>query len=140
MSLKVPSTGDVWEVRVTKCSNGEFWFEKGWEDFSSFYSIELGDFIVFKWEPEKSQFQVLIFNKTTTEIQYPSKCPTKVSDHEEDDVQVKIMSEPLRNKESTLSSPRPSKRMKKFTGEASSSKHENHTDHALNLRLHGDCT
>ncbi|XP_024030899.1 B3 domain-containing transcription factor VRN1-like [Morus notabilis] len=67
--LKLPC-GLKWKVRLTKC-DGKVWIDKGWRDFLKYYSLGHGDLLVFKYEGN-SQFHVLIFDKSTTEIDYPS--------------------------------------------------------------------
>ncbi|XP_050384245.1 B3 domain-containing protein LOC_Os12g40080-like [Argentina anserina] len=70
--LKLPC-GAEWEVEVTG-HNGHFWFEKGWEEFSKFYSLQSHDSLAFQYEGN-SRFKVNIFDKSKTEIDYPIKCP-----------------------------------------------------------------
>ncbi|XP_061989186.1 B3 domain-containing transcription factor VRN1-like [Rosa rugosa] len=77
--LKLPC-GTEWEIEVTR-HNGVFWFDKGWETFSKFYSIESRYSLVFQYEGN-SRFKVNIFDRTNSEIEYPIKTPKK----EENDV------------------------------------------------------
>ncbi|XP_040369065.1 B3 domain-containing protein LOC_Os12g40080 [Rosa chinensis] len=80
--LKLPC-GTEWEVEVTG-HNGHFWFEKGWEDFCKFYSLQSRDSLAFQYEAN-SRFKVNIFDKSKTEIDYPIKSPDMqengVNDH-----------------------------------------------------------
>nr|XP_011465439.1 PREDICTED: B3 domain-containing transcription factor VRN1-like isoform X1 [Fragaria vesca subsp. vesca] len=66
-SLKLPD-GLEWEVDITRCDS-KVWFEKGWENFSYFYSIGHGHFLVFGYQGN-SKFDVCIFDRTATEIDY----------------------------------------------------------------------
>ncbi|KAM5551989.1 B3 domain-containing transcription factor VRN1 [Rosa sericea] len=77
--LKLPC-GTEWEIEVTR-HNGVFWFDKGWETFCKFYSIESRYSLVFQYEGN-SRFKVNIFDRTNSEIEYPIKTPKK----EENDV------------------------------------------------------
>ncbi|PRQ47786.1 putative transcription factor B3-Domain family [Rosa chinensis] len=85
--LKLPS-GSEWEVEVTR-SNGKVWFEKCWPEFSKFYSLSIGDFLVFEYEGD-SEFHVFIFDISTTEIDYPIKRP-KMEEAPEDEFSVEIL-------------------------------------------------
>ncbi|KAL3833394.1 hypothetical protein ACJIZ3_008130 [Penstemon smallii] len=66
--LKAPS-GSLWEVELTH-SRGQIYFHKGWKEFKDYYSLEFGHFLVFEYDM-KSQFHVLIFDFTASEIDYP---------------------------------------------------------------------
>ncbi|CAK9157297.1 unnamed protein product [Ilex paraguariensis] len=66
--LKVP-TGEVWQAELRK-SNGVAWLENGWKEFREFYTIEYGHFLVFRYDGN-SHFHVLIFDRSTSEIEYP---------------------------------------------------------------------
>ncbi|PIN12338.1 hypothetical protein CDL12_15057 [Handroanthus impetiginosus] len=66
--LKVPS-GSSLEVELTQ-SNGETWLQKGWQEFKERYSIGFGHLLVFQYNGN-SQFDVLIFDTTAVEIEYP---------------------------------------------------------------------
>lgn len=70
--LKLPS-GSEWQVELTR-SNCETWFGRGWPEFSRFCSLEVGTFIVFRYEGN-SKFDVCIFDTTATEIDYPLTMP-----------------------------------------------------------------
>ncbi|KAM5578668.1 B3 domain-containing transcription factor VRN1-like [Rosa sericea] len=89
--LKLPS-GSEWEVELTRC-NGKVWFEKGWPEFSKFCSLDYGDFLVFRYEGN-SIFQVCIFDRTATEIDYPKTMPdmekTDHKDEEDDNISIEI--------------------------------------------------
>lgn len=85
--LKLPS-GSEWEVEVTR-SNGKVWFEKCWPEFSKFYSLGIGDFLVFEYEGN-SEFNVFIFDRSTTEIEYPIKRP-KMEEALDNELSVEIL-------------------------------------------------
>ena len=48
------------------------WFCSNWQEFAKYYSISYGSILVFKYEGD-SNFRVLIFDITATEICYPCK-------------------------------------------------------------------
>ncbi|XP_038719473.1 B3 domain-containing transcription factor VRN1-like [Tripterygium wilfordii] len=66
--LRVPS-GAVWHVALLK-EDGDVWLCRGWREFVEFYSLECGHLVLFQHEG-CSEFDVLIFDKSATEIQYP---------------------------------------------------------------------
>ncbi|XVE82716.1 hypothetical protein DITRI_Ditri16bG0028300 [Diplodiscus trichospermus] len=66
--LRVP-TGEVWKVELTK-SDGKIWLKDGWKEFSNHYSLDFGHFLVFRYEGN-SNFHVVIFDSSTSEIEYP---------------------------------------------------------------------
>ncbi|KAB2617680.1 B3 domain-containing transcription factor VRN1-like [Pyrus ussuriensis x Pyrus communis] len=70
--LKVPS-GLEWEMEPRRY-DGEVWFEKGWPDFSHFYSLDFAYWLVFGYEGN-SKFLVRIFDRSCTEIDYPLQTP-----------------------------------------------------------------
>ncbi|KAI9181546.1 hypothetical protein LWI28_016025 [Acer negundo] len=70
-TLRVPN-GRVWHVRLTK-DGKKIWFHVGWNDFVKYHSICVGYFLVFKYG-KNSNFDVLIFDMTACEIQYPYYC------------------------------------------------------------------
>ncbi|GMP31580.1 hypothetical protein CsSME_00005734 [Camellia sinensis var. sinensis] len=67
--LKVPS-GAVWQVELSN-SRGHVWLHNGWKEFMKYYSISYGHFLVFQYNGN-SIFHVLIFDKSASEIEYPS--------------------------------------------------------------------
>ncbi|XVF59515.1 hypothetical protein PTKIN_Ptkin07bG0282100 [Pterospermum kingtungense] len=77
--LNVP-TGAIWKVELTK-SDGKVWLDSGWQQFSNHYSLEFGHFLVFRYEGN-SNFHVLIFDKSTSEIEY-SRTSSKYGLYEE---------------------------------------------------------
>ncbi|KAI9181512.1 hypothetical protein LWI28_015737 [Acer negundo] len=70
-TLRVPN-GQVWHVRLTK-DGKKIWFHVGWHDFVKYHSICVGYFLVFKYG-KNSNFDVLIFDMTACDIQYPYYC------------------------------------------------------------------
>lgn len=68
--LRVPS-GLVWQVWLSKYAR-KIWFKDGWHDFAEYHSIKFGYFLVFRYV-KNSMFDVLIFDTTACEIQYPYK-------------------------------------------------------------------
>ncbi|XP_075656524.1 B3 domain-containing protein At1g49475-like [Castanea sativa] len=89
--LTIPN-GTKWKVKLTK-RDGEVWFQNGWCEFASCHALTLGHLLVFKYEGN-SQFYVLIFDATTTEIDYPLDDQLQVhrmEDNESDDNSLEIM-------------------------------------------------
>ncbi|KAK0581587.1 hypothetical protein LWI29_015502 [Acer saccharum] len=68
VTLTVPN-GRVWQVGLTK-EERKIWFHDGWHEFVQYHSISTGYFLVFKYG-KKSTFNVLIFDLTACEIEYP---------------------------------------------------------------------
>ncbi|GFQ08169.1 B3 domain-containing protein at3g18960 [Phtheirospermum japonicum] len=68
--LRAPR-GPSFQVELTINSDGETWLEKGWDKFKEYNSIDFGHFLVFKYD-RHSNFRVLVFDKASTEIKYPS--------------------------------------------------------------------
>ncbi|OMO62290.1 hypothetical protein COLO4_33145 [Corchorus olitorius] len=66
--LEVPS-GQVWKVELTK-SDSKVWLQKGWQQFAEHYSLQSGHFVVFRYKGN-ARFDVVIFDTTATEIEYP---------------------------------------------------------------------
>ncbi|KAK7829759.1 b3 domain-containing transcription factor vrn1 [Quercus suber] len=71
--------GGIWQVGLKKVDNN-IWFCNGWQDFVEYHSIYYGYFLAFKYEGNSS-FHVLIFDKTTTKIQYQPSKNCKLEDH-----------------------------------------------------------
>ncbi|KAF9591907.1 hypothetical protein IFM89_009515 [Coptis chinensis] len=67
VDLKVP-TGALSRIELEEV-DGILWFQKGWQEFMEQYSIDVGHFLVFKYDG-KSQFCVLIFDMSGNEILY----------------------------------------------------------------------
>ncbi|ONH90754.1 hypothetical protein PRUPE_8G072800 [Prunus persica] len=66
--LKLPC-GSEWKIKLRRC-NGEVWLGKGWPEFSEFYSLKKGNSLLFRYEGN-SKFNVLIFDESGTEMDYP---------------------------------------------------------------------
>lgn len=69
--LKVPNRDVSWEVELIHC-NGETVMQKGWKEFSELYSLGFAHFLLFEYAGN-SLFNVLIFDRTASEIDYPSE-------------------------------------------------------------------
>ncbi|XP_048227569.1 B3 domain-containing transcription factor VRN1 isoform X3 [Ricinus communis] len=67
--LKVCS-GAKWEVELVK-HDGEIWLQNGWKEFQKYYSLAHGSFLVFEYDQGNCDFNVIIFDKSATEIDYP---------------------------------------------------------------------
>ncbi|KAM6591518.1 hypothetical protein CsatA_014123 [Cannabis sativa] len=67
--LKLPC-GSKWEVGLTKSSDGNVWIDKGWKAFAQHCSLSRGNLLVFRYEGN-CRFNVIIFDKTMVEIDYP---------------------------------------------------------------------
>ncbi|KAI3857051.1 hypothetical protein MKX03_015423 [Papaver bracteatum] len=67
--IKVPNAG-IWHIGLRK-AEGVIFFENGWPEFMEFYSICVGYVILFRYDGN-SEFQVYIFGKDATEIDYPT--------------------------------------------------------------------
>ncbi|KAK3420100.1 hypothetical protein EUGRSUZ_G00890 [Eucalyptus grandis] len=68
--LKVEG-GLTWPVKLEKSEDGMVWLWKGWRKFMEHYSIGFGHLLVFRYEGD-SVFRVIIFDKSASEIDYPS--------------------------------------------------------------------
>ncbi|XP_031283878.1 B3 domain-containing transcription factor VRN1-like [Pistacia vera] len=75
--LSIPN-GHDWQVTI---DGKNIWFQDGWHDFVQYYSVSTGYFLVFK-HAKNSTFEVLIFDKTACEIQYPYNAEEAVNDVE----------------------------------------------------------
>ena len=72
---------------------GGVWFENGWCEFASYHGLTMGHLLVFRYDGN-SQFDVLIFDATATEIDYPLDDQLqghRMEDNESDDDSLKIM-------------------------------------------------
>lgn len=104
-----PPDGKEWKMHQTKHDN-EIWFQEGWKEFASFYSLDEGHLVLFKYEGT-CQFDVHIFDKSALEIDYPSSSKNNLSDDT-----LEILDEMPPNQKAThktpLSSSRPCKKMR----------------------------
>lgn len=69
--LKVP-TGSSWQVELVHYEDYGTLLQKGWEEFSEYFSIKKFYFLTFKYEGN-AQFHVSIFDQTALEIEYPGQ-------------------------------------------------------------------
>ena len=60
-------------------ANKNIWFCDDWKDFVKYHSICYGYLLVFKYQGN-SNFNVLVFNETAIEIQYPLSMNCKLED------------------------------------------------------------
>ncbi|XP_052288120.1 B3 domain-containing transcription factor VRN1-like isoform X2 [Citrus sinensis] len=67
-TLNVPN-GRVWQVGLRK-DGRKIWLQDGWDNFAEYHSIAVGYFLVFKYA-KNSTFDVLVFDMTACEIDYP---------------------------------------------------------------------
>lgn len=62
------SNGAEWKLKLMKC-DGNVWLQKGWQEFMEYYSLKMGNFLVFRYEGY-SHFYILVFDESATEIDY----------------------------------------------------------------------
>ena len=67
------SSGASWPIELIQIEFGT-WLDKGWKDFVEYYSIREFHFLVFKYSV-CSQFQVIIFDPSASEIEYRLEAP-----------------------------------------------------------------
>ncbi|PPS06567.1 hypothetical protein GOBAR_AA14081 [Gossypium barbadense] len=68
VKLEVPS-GAIWQVELAK-TDERVRLQNGWREFAEHYLLELGSFVVFRYEGN-DHFHVLIFDKSASETEYP---------------------------------------------------------------------
>lgn len=87
--LELPN-GRAWKIRLQKQRNGEVWFREGWADFSMYYSIRRGTFLLFTYhgfsDGTNSHFFVQIFGMNAMEIDYSPANLSTASEEEEEEV------------------------------------------------------
>lgn len=49
----------------------EIWLQNGWQEFLEYYSLTHGFFLVFEYTKRNCHFNVIIFDKSASEIDYP---------------------------------------------------------------------
>ncbi|OIW01860.1 hypothetical protein TanjilG_07155 [Lupinus angustifolius] len=64
-----PPDGTEWKVYWIE-NDGKIWFQKGWKDFATYYSLDYGHLVVFEYQ-ESSHFEVHIFDMSALEVEYP---------------------------------------------------------------------
>lgn len=68
--LKAPG-GAPWPVDLQR-KQGKVWLRNGWPQFATFYSLCFGHSVLFKYQGN-CDFEVVIFDTSATEIDYPKK-------------------------------------------------------------------
>ncbi|KAK7308480.1 hypothetical protein VNO77_42087 [Canavalia gladiata] len=81
--LKTPN-GTEWKVHWTKYE-ADIWFEKGWREFATYYTLKHGYLMVFEYQ-ETCHMEVHIFDTSGLEIKYPSHDPQNEQDHNLDHI------------------------------------------------------
>lgn len=105
--LKLPN-GSEWPVELRRW-DGKAWFDNGWPDFSEFYSLRCGHWLVFQYEGN-SKFNVFIFDRSCTEIDYPQAMPQMDSADQDDDSDDDLDDYSTHRGKSTLPCTRPHKK------------------------------
>ncbi|XP_068461785.1 B3 domain-containing transcription factor VRN1-like [Phaseolus vulgaris] len=108
--------GTEWKIYWVR-SDGEIWFQNGWKEFATYYSLDHGHLLFFEYQGT-THFQVHIFDNSALEIDYPSHtthCRKENLVHISDDSN-ELLLEQLSCQNTrvkpTLSSPQPCKKMK----------------------------
>ncbi|KAJ1394937.1 DNA-binding barrel domain superfamily [Sesbania bispinosa] len=83
-----PPDGTEWTINWTK-DDGDIWFQKGWKEFATYYSLDYGHMVLFEYKGT-SHFEVHVFDKSTLEIQYPFHA---TQDEQDNDNSVEILEE-----------------------------------------------
>ncbi|XP_076914142.1 B3 domain-containing protein At5g18000-like [Bidens hawaiensis] len=76
VTLKVPN-GDLWQVDLQKSGN-EIWLKNGWGEVVERYGLGVSSLLMFKYEG-LSTFDVVIFNASASEIEYPKNTKKRCS-------------------------------------------------------------
>ena len=79
----------MWQVELTKSADGEIWFQKGWQEFVEYYSLVHGHLLVFEFHQSSCHFNVVMFDKSAVEMDYPF-CSNINGDNEHDLQEQKI--------------------------------------------------
>ncbi|KAA0045847.1 B3 domain-containing transcription factor VRN1-like [Cucumis melo var. makuwa] len=93
VALSLPD-GAKWNFQLMKL-DGKFCFLRGWPEFVKFYSIQPGYFLVFQLKGICC-FNVLIFDTSATEIDYPMRRPPVLipkSESEDEEESIHILHE-----------------------------------------------
>lgn len=69
VTLTVPD-GCQWNIQLNKCHNNGVFLCNKWEEFSQHYSLHYGYYLDFNYQGN-SNFNVIIYDTTSTEISYP---------------------------------------------------------------------
>lgn len=62
--------GIEWKIYWAR-RDGEIWFQNGWKELVTYYSLDHGHLLFFEYE-ETSHFDVHVFDNSALEIDYPS--------------------------------------------------------------------
>ncbi|XP_074335563.1 B3 domain-containing transcription factor VRN1-like [Apium graveolens] len=69
--------GSVWSIDLERHEGG-VWLQNGWPEFAKFYSICVGYLLVLEYQGD-SRFQLLIFDPSSSEIDYPLASSDKLN-------------------------------------------------------------
>ncbi|PWA81013.1 AT hook, DNA-binding motif-containing protein [Artemisia annua] len=103
---KIPKTvilkdlsGRVWHVDIKQGKNGVF-MENGWNRFVNDKSLELGQFMVFRYSKQSTTFTVRIFGRDAckSEDQASEKPLIRVKEEEESDQESTLVHQPKRKR------------------------------------------
>ncbi|KAK7308474.1 hypothetical protein VNO77_42081 [Canavalia gladiata] len=72
--------------------DGDILFKNGWREFAESSCLDVSHFVVFRYEGN-SRFNVIVFDKSALEIQYPSNKGTNQEEDENDASDCKIVKE-----------------------------------------------
>ncbi|XP_060970495.1 B3 domain-containing transcription factor VRN1-like [Cannabis sativa] len=73
--VKTASDNYKWKMKL-QFYDGKFWLEEGWPEFAKHYNLKRGYTLTFRYDGN-SDFNVIIFDINTIEINYPSVPDTK---------------------------------------------------------------
>ncbi|MCL7047321.1 hypothetical protein MKW94_015585, partial [Papaver nudicaule] len=76
----------MWRVELKKTKT-KIWFEKGWDEFMDYYSINVGHLLVFRYDGN-SLFHVTIFDMSATEIDVRNKSSSDAVEESDDSVEI----------------------------------------------------
>ncbi|XP_023645106.1 B3 domain-containing protein At1g49475 isoform X2 [Capsella rubella] len=85
VSVETP-VGFKRSIRIKRIGD-EVWFENGWSAFAEAHSLKEGHFLLFHYKGNSS-FRVVIFDGTTSEIEYPLEYVIVSDDDTEEVVEV----------------------------------------------------
>ncbi|XP_058765605.1 B3 domain-containing transcription factor VRN1-like [Vicia villosa] len=141
MFLKTPDE-KKWEMHIAKVDKC-FWFQKGWKEFATYYSLDHGHVIFFEYEGN-SHFVVHIFGPSTLEIEYPFNENHHEQDNlieisDDDSVEISDKSTSCKKKsipKSPISYPRSHKKLRSDTNEdvETNSKYHNFPEHHVQAK------
>ncbi|KAK7310189.1 hypothetical protein RJT34_07528 [Clitoria ternatea] len=116
-----PPDGTEWKINWRKIDGG-IWFQKGWKEFATYYSLDHGHFLLFEYKGT-SHFDVQIFDTSALEIDYPIHAThdeedslDQMSNGSDGSGEILEQSPSRKTKlKSPMSSPQPCKKMKSDT-------------------------